>query len=60
MSRALLPPDVGGTLGKEDNKWEDVYVDKINGVEAENFALKTENLTEDDIIENILIFGGGI
>ena len=32
MARALLPPDIGGTLGKSDNKWEDIHVDKINGV----------------------------
>ncbi len=27
-----MPPDIGGTLGKSDNKWEDIHVDKINGV----------------------------
>lgn len=41
MARALLPPDIGGTLGKEDNKWENIYVDKINGIETENYITNT-------------------
>ena len=41
MARALLPPDIGGTLGKSDNKWEDIHVDKINGINISENGIAT-------------------